>query len=201
MVNPGHPSRGCATCKLKRIKCDETRPTCKKCASSKRICLGYNGKKPAELHCGNKPLRGQESRLLYPKTECRDLTLPTETGWTIPRRLCLGSASSIDSLIVSPFPQLGLTQADNINRAIQCTIEAMGAGFQSLQEPAQTFSARKKLHQKYQFAIHSLRSMISSASGSPVSYAPAYMFALYEVSIIPAPYFQRYRAKVSLDDS
>jgi hypothetical protein len=41
MVNPGHRSKGCATCRLRRIKCDEARPHCRKCAAANRTCIGY----------------------------------------------------------------------------------------------------------------------------------------------------------------
>ncbi|KAH7249214.1 hypothetical protein B0J15DRAFT_561547 [Fusarium solani] len=32
---------GCKTCKLRRIKCDEGKPSCSKCLSSGRLCAGY----------------------------------------------------------------------------------------------------------------------------------------------------------------
>ncbi|ORX99284.1 hypothetical protein BCR34DRAFT_576668 [Clohesyomyces aquaticus] len=32
---------GCTTCKIRRIKCDETRPSCDKCTSTGRKCDGY----------------------------------------------------------------------------------------------------------------------------------------------------------------
>lgn len=32
---------GCITCRIRRVKCDETKPACRKCQSSKRICDGY----------------------------------------------------------------------------------------------------------------------------------------------------------------
>ncbi|KAK3490143.1 uncharacterized protein B0T23DRAFT_318108 [Neurospora hispaniola] len=41
MVYGGKPSRGCRTCRARRIKCDEGKPTCKQCAKSKRECAGY----------------------------------------------------------------------------------------------------------------------------------------------------------------
>ncbi|KIX02498.1 uncharacterized protein Z518_08439 [Rhinocladiella mackenziei CBS 650.93] len=34
-----YPSAGCETCKSRRIKCDETKPTCKRCKKSRRVCL------------------------------------------------------------------------------------------------------------------------------------------------------------------
>ncbi|KAH7068818.1 hypothetical protein BKA63DRAFT_422818 [Paraphoma chrysanthemicola] len=32
---------GCATCKLRRVKCDEEKPYCKRCTSTGRTCAGY----------------------------------------------------------------------------------------------------------------------------------------------------------------
>ncbi|EQK99694.1 hypothetical protein G6O67_001269 [Ophiocordyceps sinensis] len=41
MVYCGKPSRGCQMCRTRRIKCDETKPTCTQCAKSRRTCPGY----------------------------------------------------------------------------------------------------------------------------------------------------------------
>ncbi|KAK0723254.1 hypothetical protein B0T26DRAFT_256947 [Lasiosphaeria miniovina] len=41
MVYNGKPSRGCRTCRTRRIKCDEGKPTCQRCAKSRRECGGY----------------------------------------------------------------------------------------------------------------------------------------------------------------
>ncbi|KAF2200460.1 hypothetical protein GQ43DRAFT_373758 [Delitschia confertaspora ATCC 74209] len=41
MVYTGKPSRGCQTCKTRRIKCDEKRPICSQCKKSSRTCPGY----------------------------------------------------------------------------------------------------------------------------------------------------------------
>lgn len=32
---------GCTTCKIRRVKCDETKPNCKRCTSTGRKCDGY----------------------------------------------------------------------------------------------------------------------------------------------------------------
>ncbi|KAH7122616.1 hypothetical protein B0J11DRAFT_464583 [Dendryphion nanum] len=32
---------GCITCRIRRVKCDETKPECRRCLTSKRICDGY----------------------------------------------------------------------------------------------------------------------------------------------------------------
>ncbi|KAK4159656.1 hypothetical protein QBC43DRAFT_124266 [Cladorrhinum sp. PSN259] len=41
MVYCGKPSKGCQMCRTRRIKCDETKPTCNQCAKARRQCPGY----------------------------------------------------------------------------------------------------------------------------------------------------------------
>ncbi|KAL3489296.1 hypothetical protein BJX62DRAFT_157419 [Aspergillus germanicus] len=41
MVYPGGPSRGCYTCRARKVKCDETKPVCKRCIKGNRTCGGY----------------------------------------------------------------------------------------------------------------------------------------------------------------
>ncbi|KAI1371010.1 hypothetical protein F4677DRAFT_450843 [Hypoxylon crocopeplum] len=41
MVYCGKPSKGCQMCRTRRIKCDETKPTCNQCSKSRRQCPGY----------------------------------------------------------------------------------------------------------------------------------------------------------------
>ncbi|KAJ4263050.1 hypothetical protein NW762_006663 [Fusarium torreyae] len=36
-----HVRTGCRTCKARKIKCDEGKPSCKRCVSSRRVCGGY----------------------------------------------------------------------------------------------------------------------------------------------------------------
>ncbi|EHA20644.1 hypothetical protein ASPNIDRAFT_190765 [Aspergillus niger ATCC 1015] len=37
----GKPSGGCGTCRARRVKCDETRPVCRRCRKARRTCSGY----------------------------------------------------------------------------------------------------------------------------------------------------------------
>ncbi|KAL5049900.1 hypothetical protein BDW71DRAFT_138826 [Aspergillus fruticulosus] len=41
MVYPGGPSKGCYTCRARKVKCDEARPVCKRCIKGSRVCGGY----------------------------------------------------------------------------------------------------------------------------------------------------------------
>ncbi|KAF4628857.1 hypothetical protein G7Y89_g9293 [Cudoniella acicularis] len=41
MVHTGQPSRGCAVCRRRKIKCDEKTPGCSYCVKTKQKCPGY----------------------------------------------------------------------------------------------------------------------------------------------------------------
>lgn len=58
MVNHGI-SRACLTCKARRTKCDEQKPSCRKCTKSKRTCLGY--KDNADILFRDSSLRGAQA--------------------------------------------------------------------------------------------------------------------------------------------
>ncbi|KAF6233116.1 hypothetical protein HO173_008660 [Letharia columbiana] len=47
MVYCGRPSKGCAPCRAKRTKCDQTRPHCGQCRRAHRECPGYRAEQDA----------------------------------------------------------------------------------------------------------------------------------------------------------
>ncbi|TVY94227.1 Transcriptional regulatory protein [Lachnellula willkommii] len=47
---------GCITCKVRRVKCDETRPACLRCLSTRRACDGYNYIQPSHQPPCNLPV-------------------------------------------------------------------------------------------------------------------------------------------------
>ncbi|KAF5684617.1 transcriptional regulatory moc3 [Fusarium denticulatum] len=60
---------GCLTCKKRRVKCDETKPSCRRCLFSKVSCLGYPiGAPPGPL------LRAAEAALLSARSPPRSPT-------------------------------------------------------------------------------------------------------------------------------
>ncbi|OBT74023.1 hypothetical protein VF21_05986 [Pseudogymnoascus sp. 05NY08] len=68
------PSRGCETCKRRRKKCDEARPSCARCLKSNRTCVGYSDTaslifRPQESQGGRPP----------PLSSARKCTLPIRT--------------------------------------------------------------------------------------------------------------------------
>jgi hypothetical protein len=163
MVNSGHASKGCKTCKIRRIKCDEARPVCRKCTTSKRICLGYD--KPL---CAAAQTTGSSTVLLSRSD------LQTRAADAIGSN----DVSCPDDSVNSELFQ----QSKSSMQAVHSTIEAC---FQSLQnDVAQTIEQRRNLHKKYQAALQSLRCTILTTSSSPSTdpSMAAYCFALYEVS-------------------
>ncbi|OLN95538.1 putative transcriptional regulatory protein C15D4.02-like protein 1 [Colletotrichum chlorophyti] len=57
---------GCLTCRKRRIKCDEGRPTCNNCIKSKRLCEGYNQRVIFKDPIGSFNLNGVYGPVVYP---------------------------------------------------------------------------------------------------------------------------------------
>lgn len=47
---------GCVTCKQRRVKCDERKPTCNRCAKAGRQCRGYAPPPPKDRNAAGQPL-------------------------------------------------------------------------------------------------------------------------------------------------
>lgn len=65
-------SRPCWTCVRRRVKCDLSLPTCFKCRSNNRECLGYGSNKPVRLVWTGVPCRkkanGRNGSCVLPKS-------------------------------------------------------------------------------------------------------------------------------------
>ncbi|PMD34474.1 hypothetical protein L207DRAFT_468782 [Hyaloscypha variabilis F] len=67
-----YPSAGCQTCRLRRIKCDETTPICQRCAKSGRVCQSKTFKKPSfSIHVENPYASGETKRPRGPRPRPR----------------------------------------------------------------------------------------------------------------------------------
>jgi Fungal specific transcription factor domain/Fungal Zn(2)-Cys(6) binuclear cluster domain len=78
---------GCTTCKIRRVKCDETKPNCKRCTSTGRKCDGYEFTRdqPSSSDVSRPPLP-DGSRLPPPEAQARrsQLILPSSLSVTLP---------------------------------------------------------------------------------------------------------------------
>ncbi|KAK5120504.1 hypothetical protein LTR85_006159 [Meristemomyces frigidus] len=67
---------GCQTCKIRRVKCDETKPGCNRCSSTGRKCDGYSippRKKRSKPHEVSSTLVVAISPRLYPPERCLEV--------------------------------------------------------------------------------------------------------------------------------
>ncbi|KAF2640389.1 hypothetical protein P280DRAFT_401158 [Massarina eburnea CBS 473.64] len=72
MPYTGKPSKGCGTCKSRRIKCDEKRPICGNCIKSGRDCPGYRDEFDLMFRDENKAM-AKKSRRNNRKTPARNV--------------------------------------------------------------------------------------------------------------------------------
>ncbi|RSM13194.1 hypothetical protein CEP52_002046 [Fusarium oligoseptatum] len=77
-----HPRKrtGCITCKIRRVRCDEQKPSCNRCLSTGRKCDGYVDNNSADL-----PSPPTSANPSYPETR-RNATIPMSLGLPLPRR-------------------------------------------------------------------------------------------------------------------
>lgn len=178
MVNPGHSSKGCMTCRRRHIKCDEGIPSCEKCKASKRMCLGY------------------EAQFAKTKTDGDQDGQSTEQE-AAPARLVDGHYKSIfvkshkrvmlgDSVICGAVD--GAFAVDHHNHQSKPYSPhhkdkaSITPSFASLRESSHTLDYHRALQTQYRTSIRNLRNQLSTSSGLPEnSYLPAYLFSLYEV--------------------
>ncbi|KAL8970173.1 MAG: hypothetical protein Q9197_003947, partial [Variospora fuerteventurae] len=73
-----HVKTGCVTCKIRHIKCDETKPACKKCTSTGRQCDGYAPQKTT----GAVAIRQKDPTCCHTVWEDSWLSLATPTYWS-----------------------------------------------------------------------------------------------------------------------
>jgi hypothetical protein len=199
MVNRGVPSNACATCKIRRIRCDGARPTCLQCAKSKRFCLGYAGRgarvkgtitrSTSSLHRGPfNPLELVSGSHPPLRSPCSDpsvyLTPEMETFldiFTVPPTNTTGQLSNLHSLDVTLSQQ-------GPGKVVLLVLDAISKGYHSLRSPGSVMSTgeRRAQFEKYRHAMQELRTSIRSWLGAAALQAPIYLFALYEVDTSPS---------------
>ncbi|CAH0022533.1 unnamed protein product [Clonostachys rhizophaga] len=60
---------GCVTCRIRKVKCDEKKPSCQKCTSTGRNCDGYES--PFRLHVHNNQLTKNANNVYAPGIKLR----------------------------------------------------------------------------------------------------------------------------------
>ncbi|KAL2808393.1 hypothetical protein BJX63DRAFT_424622 [Aspergillus granulosus] len=109
MVYPGGPSRGCYTCRARKVKCDETKPICKRCVKGNRTCGGYRVLPPSKTT--NKRSEHSQKRLARPSStheEQKDPMTKRLAGLSTPPAIILDqyqhqSQSEIETSMYAAF--------------------------------------------------------------------------------------------------
>ncbi|KAI0896816.1 hypothetical protein F4806DRAFT_463028 [Annulohypoxylon nitens] len=73
---------GCITCKIRRVKCDETKPACTRCTSTGRKCDGYEGAAPPRPR--KSPSAPPSSTSFSSSTSTSNSAFPLSSGHRLP---------------------------------------------------------------------------------------------------------------------
>ncbi|RSL95291.1 hypothetical protein CEP52_012165 [Fusarium oligoseptatum] len=131
--------KGCITCRIRRVKCDETKPQCKRCQSTKRVCDGYlseeNSMPRRQLVEAVKQLSviGPVSRALTQTPPSRPISPDDPSYFAFFRSVTIPSTCS---LFPSSFWQQSVLQLAHGEPAIWHAAIALGALHQKTEAPA-----------------------------------------------------------------
>ncbi|CAG8207318.1 unnamed protein product [Penicillium salamii] len=151
---------GCKTCKARRVKCDESRPACRRCVSTGRVCNGYGiwggGDSQSQIQC-SQPL--SIHRAPVPQG---GLTSDEEMSFDWFREK---TTKQFAGVFTSDFWETLVFQASVQEPAVRHAVVALSAAHRSddsgdpraLTAP-RGFNAEHFMLQHYNKAIHHLRS-------------------------------------------
>ncbi|KJZ72389.1 hypothetical protein HIM_08192 [Hirsutella minnesotensis 3608] len=158
MVYCGKPSKGCQMCRSRRIKCDETKPTCKQCSKSHRICPGYKDEFDLvfrnETQATERRARKASKKAVFQKygkdAVCAD-------GFSS----SLSPASSADSSIIQTIPQFPVEEqaaCHFVSNFVLVPVQGSVRGFMEFVVPLMKMDDIPQ-HFKYAFEACSLASL------------------------------------------
>lgn len=197
MVNPGHASKGCTTCKLRRIRCDYGRPFCLRCTKSGRICLGYNSQAKMSRNkagCRNSALMLHPSAATCQLTGLCPLHVPSLSHYkaddsatqshldNLCHRVAYGnSRMNVYRLVWDQFDKEPRADREHLGMVVWSMLGTLNYAFYSLRQSVQTMEARKDLLQRYGSATRQLREALTVWPCSSALIIPVFHFSLYEV--------------------
>ncbi|RDK43167.1 C6 finger domain protein [Aspergillus phoenicis ATCC 13157] len=120
MVFCGKPSKGCGECRSRKIRCDQTRPTCSQCAKGNRVCPGYRDQLSLmfrdesqqvirKARTGTTARRAKSSRKTSPGSTTNTTTTTSSSNSSAPA----SSPSGSGIVTASPSPGPVLSSADS----------------------------------------------------------------------------------------
>ena len=113
-------------CRIRHVKCDETKPSCRKCSSTGRVCDGYPAKKIIP-----QPVKKTATRIVPARAMSIALTPDMGIKGTDKERLCFEFFYSVTGWKVAAIMDLQVThqfilQACHFDRAVLSAVVALG---------------------------------------------------------------------------
>ncbi|KAF2031604.1 hypothetical protein EK21DRAFT_62816 [Setomelanomma holmii] len=154
---------GCKTCKIRKVKCDEEKPHCKRCTSTGRTCDGYdNNFRPPSHSPSSSPPSGLTApqngrdliRSVSPVPLAPALRLKTAQERDSFEFFTTYAVSSLRGFLDSPFWQREILQAAHQHESVQHCVVALGAMHRRFYEGSNSHINGADLTDQYlQFAL------------------------------------------------
>ncbi|KAK0649966.1 hypothetical protein B0T16DRAFT_326704 [Cercophora newfieldiana] len=126
LPKPPRSKSGCITCKIRRVKCDETRPDCKRCTQSGRTCDGYASSTTSHQSRRALATAVRQLQVVGPASRVLGDALPVDDVACFDFfRLC--TASMTGSVLPGEFWSRQLLQASHAEPAVWRAAVAIGA--------------------------------------------------------------------------
>jgi hypothetical protein len=195
--------KGCRTCRIRRVKCDETKPACYRCSSTGRGCEWFHGASPSATSSStSSPAPCEDDwaivRLTSANPKLSILPLPTGPLATAEERRSFEffqqrTISQLSGPFVSEFWYTLLLQATHHDETIRHAVYALGAIHERFERCDPTVLRSNKDVVQGGFALQEYVKAINSLVGSatragrearPDVYLVASMlFAAFEVCV------------------
>ncbi|KAF1833154.1 hypothetical protein BDW02DRAFT_553247 [Decorospora gaudefroyi] len=163
---------GCKTCKIRRVKCDEEKPQCKRCRSTGRTCDGYDPAFRAPVPPSSLSQVPPQSRIIRDLTRSQSpiylasaLRLETREERESFEFFISHAISSLRGFLDSPFWQREVLQAAHREPAIKHCVFALGAMYRRFFEGKGSHLTESDMSDKnLQFALrqsnHAIQNLV-----------------------------------------
>ncbi|KAI4662767.1 uncharacterized protein J4E79_004076 [Alternaria viburni] len=172
---------GCKTCKIRKVKCDEEKPNCRRCTSTGRTCDGYDPTfRPPPPSTPSPPESSKSSpqsvsswsltRSHSPVFIAPAIRLDTKEERDSFEFFMTHAVSNLRGFLDSPFWQRELLQAAHREPAIQHCIIALGAMYRRFSEGCDSRLTETAILDNYlQFALRQSNQAIQDLLKKPKS--------------------------------
>ncbi|KAE9985584.1 hypothetical protein EG327_004628 [Venturia inaequalis] len=171
---------GCLTCKIRHVKCDETKPKCMRCTNTGRDCDGYTEPAPSK----SKSNRGSRSPRSAASPSSPERQFPVFTGSVLEQRALefffYETAPQLSGFFTSRFWNGSVLQMSLSEPAIRYAMIAVSAMYEDENLYGKSPVARTESHAAFALEYYNkaISSLIRAAKANPDSIRVPVMAAL-----------------------